>query len=276
MFAKTIIDSDAFLDMPLSTQALYFHLSMRADDDGFLNNAKKITRTVGANQNDYDLLLVKGFIIPFDDGICVIKHWRIHNYIQKDRYKPTVYQEEKSRLVLKGNNTYTLATNTADTQCIHGGYSLEAQVRLGKDRLGKDRLAEGSKEELPTSAKRITTMIESVFGRLASPYEVELLLSYLENGIQIELVEKALAETIENGVRNIKYSKSILDRCVKEKILTLEKYMIDKDAKRKAGDTGGGSNARTDRNASEPVEDQFAEYAKRNGIWTTCGAELQY
>ena len=78
MFAKTIIDSDAFLDMPLSAQALYFHLSMRADDDGFLNNAKKIMRVINANQNDYDLLVAKAFIIQFEDGICVIKHWRIY------------------------------------------------------------------------------------------------------------------------------------------------------------------------------------------------------
>lgn len=134
MFAKTIIDSDAFLDMPLSTQALYFHLSMRADDDGFLNNAKKILRTIGAAPNDYDLLVAKRFIIQFEDGICVIKHWRIHNYIQKDRYKPTIYQEEKACLIEKENKSYTL-----DTGCIHDVSSLEAQVRLGKDRLEIDK-----------------------------------------------------------------------------------------------------------------------------------------
>ena len=89
MFAKTIIDSDAFLDMPLSTQALYFHLSMRADDDGFINNPRKIQRMIGASGDDLKLLLAKSFLIPFDSGIVVIKHWRIHNYIQKDRYKGT-------------------------------------------------------------------------------------------------------------------------------------------------------------------------------------------
>ena len=94
MFSKQIIDSDAFLEMPLSTQALYFHLSMRADDDGFLNNAKQIMRLICANQNDYDLLLAKRFIIQFDDGICVIKHWRINNYLRKDRYRATIYKDE--------------------------------------------------------------------------------------------------------------------------------------------------------------------------------------
>ena len=101
MFAKTIIDSDAFLDMPLSTQALYFHLAMRADDEGFINNPKKIQRTVGSTDDDLKLLMLKSFIIPFESGIVVIKHWRIHNYIRPDRLKPTAYQEEKGQLSIR-------------------------------------------------------------------------------------------------------------------------------------------------------------------------------
>ena len=145
MFSKTIIDSDAFLDMPLSTQALYFHLSMRADDDGFINNPKKIQRMVGCNQDDITLLIAKRFVIPFESGVCVIKHWRIHNYIRSDRYKETPYQEEKSQLILKDNNSYTLSndvTTVGIPSGIPGGvqneYQCETQVRLGKDRLGKD------------------------------------------------------------------------------------------------------------------------------------------
>lgn len=134
MFAKTIIDSDAFLDMPLSTQCLYFHLSMRADDDGFLNNAKKIQRTVGANDDDLKILISKNFVIPFQDGVCVIKHWLIHNYIQKDRYKPTIYAEHKEKITIKNNNVYTM-----DTGCIQDVSSLEAQVRLGKASLGEEK-----------------------------------------------------------------------------------------------------------------------------------------
>lgn len=107
MFAKTIIDSDAFLDMPLSAQALYFHLAMRADDDGFVNNPKKIQRIVGASDDDCRLLIMKRFILTFESRVIVIKHWRIHNYIQKDRYKETVYTREKSMLFLSKNNAYT-------------------------------------------------------------------------------------------------------------------------------------------------------------------------
>ena len=125
MFAKTIIDSDAFIDMPLSTQALYFHLSMRADDDGFINNPKKIQRMVGASDDDLKVLVMKRFIIPFESGIVVIKHWKIHNYIQKDRYKPTVYAEEKKLLETKDNGSYT--------ECIHDVSKAETQVSIGKD-----------------------------------------------------------------------------------------------------------------------------------------------
>lgn len=107
MFAKTIIDSDAFLDMPLSSQALYFHLAMRADDDGFVNNPKRIQRTVGASDDDCKLLVMKRFILTFPSGVIAIKHWRIHNYIQKDRYKETVYTKEKSKLYINQNNAYT-------------------------------------------------------------------------------------------------------------------------------------------------------------------------
>lgn len=145
MFSKTIIDSDAFLDMPLSTQALYFHLSMRADDDGFINNPKKIQRMVGCNQDDITLLIAKRFVIPFESGVCVIKHWRIHNYIRTDRYKETPYQEEKSQLILKDNNSYTLSNEVTTVGIpsgipdgVQNGYQCETQVRLGKDRLGKD------------------------------------------------------------------------------------------------------------------------------------------
>lgn len=138
MFAKTIIDSDSFLDMPLSTQALYFHLSMRADDDGFINNAKKVQRMIGCGDDDLKLLLAKRFVIPFESGVCVIKHWKIHNYIRNDRYKPTVYAEEKAMLTTKDNGSYTLGIPGVN----HTVYQMETQVRLGKDREGKVSVGE--------------------------------------------------------------------------------------------------------------------------------------
>ena len=106
MFSKKIIDTDWFMDMPASTQNLYFHLSMRADDDGFVANPKRIIKLVGASEDDYKLLIAKKFIIVFDSGICVIKDWRINNYLRADRYTETIYQEEKSQLSLGENEEY--------------------------------------------------------------------------------------------------------------------------------------------------------------------------
>jgi len=140
MFAKTIIDSDAFLDMPPSTQVLYFHLAMRADDDGFINNPKTIMRIVGAKDDDIKLLVAKRFIIPFDSGVVVIKHWRIHNYIQKDRYTETKYIDEKNQLIINKKNGYSLKQIGLLDDENDNVYILDTQVRLGKDRLGKDRL----------------------------------------------------------------------------------------------------------------------------------------
>lgn len=137
MFAKKITESDAFLDMPSSTQMLYFHLSMNADDDGFVNNPKKIQRMCGASDDDFKLLIAKSFVILFESGIIVIKHWKMHNYIQSDRYRPTDYVEEKSMLGLKKNKAYTLDVNKTDTKCIQ-------DVSVGKDSIGKVRLGEDS------------------------------------------------------------------------------------------------------------------------------------
>ena len=147
MFAKTIIDSDAFLDMPVTARLLYYDLAMRADDDGFVNSPKKIMRMVGASQDDLSILCLRKFLIPFDTGVVVIKHWRIHNYIQSDRYKETNYKDEKAQLEVTDNKSYRLKSGM-DTTCIQNVSTSETQVRLGKDRIGKD--------SVESSAKRTT------------------------------------------------------------------------------------------------------------------------
>ncbi|MCR4928993.1 MAG: replisome organizer [Lachnospiraceae bacterium] len=151
MFSKQITESDAFLEMPFSTQDLYFHLCMEADDDGFLNNSKKIQKVIGASEEDMKILIDKHFIIPFESGIIVIKHWKIHNYIQTDRYKPTTYTEEKEKLIVKTNRAYSLKSDSVmDTECIQNGYNVYPNCtrRLGKvsiDKNNKDNISE--KEE---------------------------------------------------------------------------------------------------------------------------------
>lgn len=159
MFAKTIIDSDAFLDMPLSAQALYFHLSMRADDDGFVNNPKKIQRMIGASDDDCKLLIMKRFILAFESGVIVIKHWRIHNYIQKDRYKETLYKEEMARLTVDEKNAYT----EADKPCIQSGYNTDTQ-----DRIDKESIEIGQDNILPKKSAPETAYVKSIVEHLNS------------------------------------------------------------------------------------------------------------
>lgn len=132
MFARAIIDSDAFLDMPLSTQALYFHLSMNADDEGFVGNPKKIQKMIGARDDDYQILVSKRFILAFPSGIIVIKHWKINNYIQADRFKATTYIEEKA--------TLTLDLKKAYVERIQNVSKMYAQYRIGKDSIGEDSI----------------------------------------------------------------------------------------------------------------------------------------
>ena len=134
MFSLDIVDSDAFLDMPLSSQSLYFHLSMRADDDGFVDNAKKIMRMVGSSNDDLKLLFAKNFVIAFEDGICVIKHWRIHNYIRADRKKHTNYLEQYEKLSVKENGAYTLQNGSQMSG------NRQANVGIDKNRLVKSSL----------------------------------------------------------------------------------------------------------------------------------------
>lgn len=155
MFAKTIIDSDAFLEMPVTSQLLYFHLSMRADDDGFVNKPKSLMRMVGCKDDDLKLLFVKKFLIPFESGVVVIKHWKIHNYIRKDTYTETKYKEEKATLELDENSAYRLTGESPLQLRDESVTSPSTQVRLGQVSTGKDSVGKDIEEAAPpTRSKR--------------------------------------------------------------------------------------------------------------------------
>lgn len=134
MFNNSVVGSDEFLEMPDSSQNLYFHLSMQADDDGFVDNWKSIMRMTGKKEDDLKVLIAKSFVIPFETGILVIRHWRLNNYIQKDRYKETIHKDEKSLLSMDSNNVYKL-----DTECIH---SIEKKSieEYSKEKISKDNI----------------------------------------------------------------------------------------------------------------------------------------
>lgn len=169
MFAKAIIDSDAFLDMPLSSQVLYFHLSMRADDDGFVDNPKKIQRMIGASNDDLKLLIAKSFIIEFDNGVIVIRHWRINNYLRGDRKKDTIYQHEKGQLALDKNGAYILgipSVNQLTDKCQHSIDKISIdknrleEISLDKISLDKDK---NYKEKEKITTEEINNMTDEEF-----------------------------------------------------------------------------------------------------------------
>ena len=134
MFNVDIVGSDAFLDLPHTAQALYFQLGMRADDDGFVGNPKTIQRIAGTKASDLELLVKKRFLLQFPSGVVVIKHWKINNQIQKDRYTPTVYTEEYQSLYIKDNKSYT----EMDKGCIQSVSEMDTQISIDKSRLDKN------------------------------------------------------------------------------------------------------------------------------------------
>ena len=208
MFSKKITETDLFLDMPMSAQCLYFHLNMSADDDGFIGNAKTIRRMIGASEDDLKLLLAKEFLIPFDNGVVVIKDWKIHNYIQRDRYNETIYKDEKSSLVENENKQYQRLSHM-DTQCIQNVSNRDTQVRLGKDRLGKD----------------------NTLSRNSTVYPYEEIIKYLNDKANKQYKHttkktQTLIKSRFNEGFNLEDFKSVIDTKSKEWMNTdMEKYL---------------------------------------------------
>lgn len=251
MFNIQIVDSDAFLDMPLSTQALYFHLNMRADDDGFVGNPKRIQRLVGASEDDLKLLIAKRFLLVFEDGVIVIKHWRMHNTIQRDRYTRTAYIEELNQLKLKDNKSYTFhdidAENSMETKCLQNGNKMETDWKqndntdIGLD-LDIDLEEETNKEEETDAAPSPPSLFESFeseFARPLSPIEVQLIADW-QKAYSNDIIMLALAEGVKNNARSFRYIEVILNawkqagvRNVEEAKMQIEKKQSDKSPKSK-------------------------------------------
>lgn len=150
MFSNTITDSDAFMSMPLSSQALYFHYGMKADDEGFVGNPMGIARMISSSADDYKLLKAKGFIIEFESGVIVITHWKQNNYLQNDRVKPTLYKAERSLLVQDKNGVYMLKSSV-EVSCIQNVYKMDTNCIHSID---KNSIEENSIEESLTSNRK--------------------------------------------------------------------------------------------------------------------------
>ncbi|MBC2318755.1 DnaD domain-containing protein [Listeria booriae] len=235
MFSKNITDTDAFVDMPLSSQCLYFHLNMSADDDGFVDSVKKIKRVIGASDDDLKILMAKQFLIPFDTGIVVIRDWKIHNYIRGDRYRETVHQEEKSQLSMDSSKRYTKVAEQVQPHVIPpdipNADQRETQVRLGKDRLGKDSIGKISidyEEEKtihnnnPDYSSSIAAW-EAVYGfpNAVVLKDIQEAIDEMTDSLVIEAIRRTSLEQIERKGA-WRYTRAILNNWKQLKITTLE------------------------------------------------------
>ncbi|MFS7259429.1 DnaD domain-containing protein [Carnobacterium divergens] len=235
MFSKTIVSSDLFLDMPKSTQALYFHLNMNADDDGFIGSSKMIMRMIGASDDDMRLLLAKKFVFEFDSGVVVVKDWRIHNQIRKDRHKQTIYTDEFQQLQAVENNSYERLPVGCQEVAL-------GKVRLGKVSLGKSRLDKDNEEpknivvddESQTIPNPFSFYETNGFGMLTPFYQEKIglwiddfkLIGSTEDEAKFILI-KAMEVSLMNNVRKWVYVESILKNWEQKKLSTVE--MIDAD-----------------------------------------------
>lgn len=212
MFNNSVVGSDEFLEMPDSSQNLYFHLSMQADDDGFVDKWKSIMRMTGKKEDDLKILIAKSFVIPFDTGVLVIRHWRLNNYLQKDRYKETIYKDEKARLTIDKSNVYNL-----DTKCIHS---------IDKNRLDKISIDKNSKEKEQEESESCGDGFQKVSKfyeeniNLLTPYTSKVLEDFTDE-LGEDLVIYAMQISIENNKRTISYIKAILNNWSRANIKTL-------------------------------------------------------
>ena len=301
MISKRVVDSDAFVEMPLSAQGLYFHLCIRADDDGFINNARRIQRDCGANEDDARILIAKGFLLAFDSGVVVIKHWKIHNYIPKDRYKPTAYQEELAELAVKPNGSYTRrkqleadpapapalpdpeeaeAENQQEepesgpeeapkecgdglyTICIQNVDGVYTQDRLGKVRLGEDRIGEEEDARARATSPASFALANNAEYRPADDQIAKWVEAFPDLDVERELLQAAQ----KNNAKPPNQRKNVLNVD-----LYIVNWLINADGRRKKAEAPPGANARSGGFLGVPERDPLdsavlmAELVGRNG-----------
>lgn len=216
MTSKNVVYDDKFLEMPLATQGLYFHMILNADDDGFLRNPKAVARVVGASPDDLKLLIAKQWLIPFESGVVVIKHWRLHNTLRKDRYKPTACIE-RSLVNIDESGIYQLITdgeptgNQLATTWQPNGNQLATQYRLGKGSIGKGSVIEESREEsaLSADAKKLFTTYREKIHPVSGGIEGDKLVSLLDD-YGLDLCLKAIDRAVLRKKRSIRYISGIL------------------------------------------------------------------
>ena len=217
MFSRKITETDHFLAMPLSSQALYFHLNMGADDEGFIDKAKTIQRTIGASDDDMKLLIAEGFLIPFESGVVVIRHWRIHNYIQADRFQATIHQNEKEQLEFDKSK---IASIKPLDQCVQNVYKMDTQVRLGEDSLDKDRLDKVNNLYSGEDEKKSLSQIIKSTSVKINERQIQQIQEYIGlDNMTVDMIGYAIQLTEDAGAESFNYLNKIL-KSWKDKGLT--------------------------------------------------------
>jgi len=231
MFNISMVDSDLFLEMPISSQALYFHLGMRSDDDGFVSNPKRIIKLCNCSDDDLRLLILKNFVILFDSGICVITHHKINNLIRSDRYKETLYLSEKSFLIEQENGVYSVL-QPYDNQMTTNGIPLVCidKVRLDKIRIDKEQLYTNSKIENSTCFE----YYENKFGLISSNAGM-VFNDCIVFGLSDDVIKLAIDEAIKNNARGFGYIQKILERCKVNNILTADDWKAEQEKSKTKG-----------------------------------------
>lgn len=230
MFSPDIVCSDEFLEMPPSTQTLYFHLGMKADDDGFIQ-PKMIMRILGSAEDDLKILIAKRFLIPFETGVVVIKHWLIHNMIRQDRYKATRFVEEKKSLKIKENNAYT---ELKKSNWQPNGNQSAPQVRLGKDSIGKVKLntCEPSDSRIPEVIKlfeEVNPSISKYYGNTTQRKACERLLKKWS----VEQIKAVVAILPELNATPYAKGKSITPHQLEENLGFIKAFIDQKKTKKR-------------------------------------------
>lgn len=287
MMAKSVIETDHFMDMPMSSQCLYFHLLLRADDDGFIKNPSAIRREVGCGEDDMKLLVAKQFILPFDTGVIVIRHWKIHNYIRKDMYHPTECQAERGLLTggadktayapkegvqIQGRNVIVtdslqdcngIVTDSSQARNGHvtdSSRSCTEPVSIGKVRLGKvnntttttTRACAGEDSDTDQALSRVVKLYADNINPAYGPIESEKLLM-LYDRYHSKWLEAAIIEAAESSRRpSVKYIEAILDRWERDGFKAPKQKKSKKEEK-KHGESGLSGGA-------APEKSQYAAY----------------
>lgn len=233
MFSIDVTETDSFLEMPLTAQALYFHLAMRGDDDGFVSNPRSIMRVTGCNENDLKTLAESGYIITFRSGVIVISDWKVNNYLRGDRYKPTTFQNELSMLTETANKRYVLGSNSQrSTVGIPTGDQVTTQYRIEENRAVVDRVVTAAADSRTNSdlAEIVQHFQETigVFPRSA----LDKIRRYQEI-FPTEVICKAIDEAAENGVRKWRYVDGVLKGWQADGVRTLGDVEARREARKK-------------------------------------------